>query len=108
LINNIFAGGKSGFQDYDDGTSAPVHGLKSCVIANNTWVLGTQAIPGQTAYGWRHVSSPDASSGSVVQNNLILTTATSDHFIEALAGSGPGISSDYNFYSGAGQFLSGG
>jgi len=108
LINNIFAGGKAGFIDYDDGTTAPVHGLKSCVIANNTWVLGGQAIPGQSSYGWRHTSSPDASSGSVVQNNLFVTAASSDHFVEVLANPSAGINSDYNFYSGPGTFLSGG
>jgi hypothetical protein len=106
VINNIIAGGKSGLLDYDDGTTSPVHGLKNCLIANNTIVLGNQAIPGQSAYGWRHTSSPDASTNSVVQNNLIVTTASSDRFVEALVSSGAGINNDYNFYSGPGVFLS--
>jgi hypothetical protein len=78
------------------------------VIANNTWVLGSQAIPGQSAYVWRHTSSGDTSTGSLLQNNLFLTTVTADHFVEALTSSGPGINDDYNFYGGPGAFLNGG
>jgi hypothetical protein len=112
VLNNIFAGGKFGFVDYDDGTSGVVHGLKNCTIENNTWILGNMAIPGQTSYGWRHLfpdGNADASTASLLENNVFVTTASDDHFAEmGRAGAGPGITLDYNVYSGPGGFLDAG
>ena len=106
MINNIFAGGAFGFVDYDDGTSGVVHGLKNCLLANNTWVLGAAAVPGQQTYGWRHLypcTNPDASVGSFVENDLFSVANAGDHFIEAgQPGAGPGITCDDNLYSGPG------
>lgn len=110
VINNIFAGGKFGFVDYDDGTEGVYHGLKQTLIANNTWVLDSQALPGQAAYGWRHLNqndNPDQSQDGVFQNNLIVSASADDHFIETgMPNAGPGINCDYNAYSGPGRFLS--
>jgi len=106
-INNIFAGCKFGFIDYDDGTTGTVHGLKNCVIANNTFVMGDQAVPQQSSFGWRHgfAGSPDASNNSFVQNNLFLTTSSGDHFIEDGITTAAGITTDYNLYSGPGKWM---
>jgi hypothetical protein len=108
LINNVIVGGKFGFVDYDDGTKVVFHGLKNCLIANNTWVLWNGTFPGQVGYGWRHLysGSKDASANSIVQNNLFAITTMDDHFVEANSpGAGPGIASDYNLFSGPGVFI---
>jgi hypothetical protein len=107
VINNIFAGSKFGFVDYDDGTSGTVHGLKSCLIANNTIVLTDPAVPGQTAYGWRHLFAggpADGSRDSFFQNNLIVVSASADRFIDAGRAGSTGITCDDNLYSGPGGF----
>jgi hypothetical protein len=108
VVNNIFAGAKFGFLDYDDGTSTVHHGLKSCNIENNTWVLGSQSIPGQDGYGWRHLfggSDADTSSNSFIENNIFVASS-GDRFLEmGLSGAGPGITNDYNLYSGPGVFF---
>ena len=111
VINNIFAGGQRGFLDYDDETATQHHGLKNSVIANNTLILGKELMPGNQGYGWSHLlwgGAPDASVSSLVENNIFLiTAATGDNFAAAMeAGAGPGITCDYNLYSGAAQFLS--
>jgi hypothetical protein len=89
-----------------------VHGLKNCLIANNTWVLGSQAISGQQSYVWRHLYpgvNTDASVNSLVANNIIAAASSSDHYVElGDSGTPAGISSDYNLYSGPGQWSSGG
>jgi hypothetical protein len=106
VVNNIFAGGKFGFLDYDDGTSTVHHGLKSCNIYNNTWVLGSQALPGQNGYGWHHLfGGPDSSSSSFIENNVFVVSS-GDRFLEmGVSGAGPGITNDYNLYSGSGVFF---
>ncbi|MGB8293950.1 MAG: right-handed parallel beta-helix repeat-containing protein [Polyangia bacterium] len=111
VINNIFAGGQRGFLDYDDETATQHHGLKNSVIANNTFILGSALMPGNQGYGWSHLlwgGPADASVNSLVENNLFLITANSgDNFVAAMeAGAGPGITCDYNLYSGTAQFLS--
>jgi hypothetical protein len=109
VINNIFAGGKFGFIDYDDGTKTVFHGLKNCTITNNTWVLSSVPVPGQSSFVWRHLfvgANPDASSNSFLQNNIMATAEAMDDFVQAdEAGAGPGITNDYNFYSGPGQWI---
>jgi hypothetical protein len=112
VINNIFAGGKSGLLDYDDGTAVEFHGLKNCLIANNTFILGSTAVPGKEAYVWQHLfqgGNPDASRNSLVQNNIFVTIDPSDGFV-VLTGPGlvQGIICDYNVYSGPGQWRVGG
>jgi len=107
----VFAGGQRGFLDYDDETATQHHGLKNSVIANNTLILGKELMPGNQGYGWSHLlwgGAPDASVSSLVENNIFLiTAATGDNFAAAMeAGAGPGITCDYNLYSGAAQFLS--
>ncbi len=105
VINNIFAGGNFGLDDYDDGTSGPVHhGLKNCVIANNTWILGNTPIPGESSYGWLHTSDGDASQNSILQNNIFVTSTAGDQFAKVAVGAGPGIDNDYNLYSGPGNW----
>jgi hypothetical protein len=106
VINNIFAGVPFGFVDYDDGTKGTVHGLKNCLIANNTFVLAPAAPPGQTLYGWRHeyTGSKDASTNSLVQNNLVAAASADSHFVE-MNGAGMGITVDNNLYSGGGVWL---
>ncbi|MCU1281145.1 MAG: Parallel beta-helix repeat protein [bacterium] len=106
VTNNIFAGVPFGFVDYDDGTQGTVHGLKNCLIANNTFVLAPQAPPGQTLYGWRHeyTGSKDASANSLVQNNIVAVAGAGSHFVE-MNGAGTGIAADHNLYSGGGVWL---
>jgi len=110
VVNNVFAGGKFGFLDYDDGTAAAMsHGLKSCSIVNNTIVLGAPAIPGQSGYGWRHLfadgTTTDSSANSIVENNLIVSATTDDRFIDAgHVNAGAGITCDDNLFSGPAQW----
>jgi hypothetical protein len=102
VINNIVAGGKFQFLDYDDGTSGPnYHGLKSCLIANNTWILGANAVPGQSGYGWMHNVNMETSMASLLENNVFVTAAGDDQFAEVPAATA-GIVLDYNLYFGAG------
>jgi hypothetical protein len=110
VINNIFAGGKRGFLDTPDGDNMG-HGLKNCLVANNTWVISEPAVPGvDVPYGWQHFfegTGPDASTNSFFENNIIAVSTTGDRFVVAsLAGAGPGITNDYNLYSGPGQWTS--
>ncbi|MCU1276636.1 MAG: hypothetical protein JWM53_182 [bacterium] len=108
VINNIIAGGKFHFLDYDDGTSGPDHhGLKSCVIANNTWVLGAVPVPGQTGYGWLHLVDTDNSMASLIQDNVFVTATSDDQFAHVGSAIGPGIDDDYNLYAGPGQWSNG-
>jgi hypothetical protein len=105
VVNNIFMGGKFGFVDYDDGTTGPSrHGLKSCTIANNTWVLGAEAVPGQHSFIWQHEIDPteggDPSTNSILQNNIFATATQVDWFVRAADADGRGIDNDYNIYSG--------
>jgi hypothetical protein len=105
FINNIVAGGKFHFLDYDDGTMGPMHhGLKSCVIANNTWVLGATPVPGQSGYGWLHLVNVDASTASFIQNNVFVTATSDDQFAKVPKATGTGIDNDYNWYAGPGQW----
>lgn len=106
VINNIFAGVPFGFVDYDDGTKGTVHGLKNCLIANNTFVLAPAAPPGQYLYGWRHeyTGTKDASANSLVQNNIFAVATADSHFVE-MNGNGMGITTDHNVYSGGGVWL---
>jgi len=105
VVNNIFVGGKFGFVDYDDGTAAPNrHGLKNCTIANNTWVLGSETIPGQHSFVWLHSIDPteggDPSTNSIIQNNIFATATPADWFTRSADADGRGIDADYNVYSG--------
>jgi hypothetical protein len=77
-----------------------------CLIANNTLVLATTAPPGQTLYGWRHeyTGQKDASSMSLVQNNVFVSQHTDTHFVE-MNGTPSGITADDNVYSGGGVWL---
>ena len=105
FINNIVAGGKFHFLDYDDGTMGPMHhGLKNCVIANNTWVLGATPVPGQSGYGWLHLVNMDASTASLIQNNVFVTATSDDQFAKVPKATGTGIDNDYNLYAGPGQW----
>ncbi len=105
VINNIVAGGKFDFLDYDDGTQGPDHhGLKNCVIANNTWVLGAMPVPGQSGYGWDHLVDTDNSMNSLIQNNVFVTATSDDQFAHVGKAIGSGIDSDYNLYAGPGQW----
>lgn len=104
FVNNIIAGGKFHFLDYDDGTQPPHHGLRNCTIANNTWVLGSVPVPGQTGYGWLHLVDTDTSTGSLFQNNVFVTAASDDQFAKVPKATGPGIDLDYNLYAGPGQW----
>lgn len=104
-INNIFVGGHRGLIDYDDGTVGIHHGLRNCLIANNTFVLSsTPDVTGQTSYCWEHGFSGagDTSINSFLQNNIMLTTSASDLFF--LAPTINGVTTDYNIYSGPGQW----
>ncbi|HVR02769.1 MAG TPA: right-handed parallel beta-helix repeat-containing protein [Polyangia bacterium] len=112
VVNNIFAGGKFGFVDYDDGTSGPSHhGLKNCTIANNTWVLGAEPVPGQHSFVWMHAIDPalgpDQSANSILQNNVFATATPIDWFVRAADADGRGIDADYNVYSGPGTWANG-
>jgi Right handed beta helix region len=110
-VNNIFAGGKYGFLDYDDGTVDSSHGLKNCLIVNNTWILGSEHAHASTGYDWRHTpldNGSDPSSNSILQNNIFATGAAEDDFVEVGKAAGPGINDDYNLYSGPGQWNSNG
>ncbi|HEY2730957.1 MAG TPA: right-handed parallel beta-helix repeat-containing protein [Polyangia bacterium] len=109
VVNNIIAGGKFGFVDYDDGTSGPNHhGLKNCTIANNTWVLGSEVVPGHPSFVWKHALDPtlgpDQSANSIFQNNVFATAASVDWFVRSEDGDGRGIDADYNVYSGPGTW----
>ncbi len=105
VINNIIAGGKFHFLDYDDGTQGPMHhGLKNCTIANNTWVLGSVAVPGQTGYGWLHLVSTDDSMNGLIENNIFVTATRDDQFAKVPATTNAGITLDYNIYAGPGHF----
>jgi hypothetical protein len=106
VVNNISAGGKFQLLDYDDGVSGPnYHGLKSCVIANNTWVLGSVAVPGQSGYGWLHMDTMDSSMASVIENNVFVTAVSDDGFARAPASFNTSVTLDYNRYAGPGQFV---
>jgi hypothetical protein len=112
VVNNIFAGGKFGFVDYDDGTSPPNrHGLKNCTIANNTWILGTETIPAHNSYVWDHSiqanEGGDPSVNSIVENNIFATASSADWVTRAGDADGKGITTDYNVYSGPGTFANG-
>ena len=108
VVNNIFAGGNFGFVDYDDGTQGTHHGLKNCVIANNSWVLGSTPIPNLSEFGWRHGSlggNADASMNSVVENNIIVLPTMNDQFVQmGQAGANAGVTTDYNIYGGPAQW----
>ena len=104
-INNVVAGGKFEFLDYDDGTQGPNHhGLRGCVIANNTFVLGSTPVPGQAGYGWDHLVQTENSANSIIANNVFVTAAMDDEFARVGKGVGPGIALDYNWYAGPGQW----
>jgi len=110
VINNIVVGGDRGIFDYDDGTSGGVgHGLKNDLIANNTFVIGLTPLPGDyPSYGWANGSAPGADTNSFVENNLIAVQNSGDFWVSIYAtGIGPGITCDYNLYSGAGAFATG-
>lgn len=100
VTNNIFAGAERGFLDYYDGTSAADHGLKSCLIANNTWVVSNVPMPGGAGYGWNHQTDPGNDTNSVVENNLIVVQRTGDSFFSASSGVAAGVAVDYNLFSG--------
>ena len=109
VINNVVAGGKFQLLDYDDGTSGPDHhGLKNDVIANNTFVIGSVAVPGQSGYGWDHLVDTDNSMASIIQNNIFVTATSDDNVVHIPAGAGSGIDLDYNIYAGPGQWSVGG
>jgi hypothetical protein len=111
VINNIFAGGKRGFLDYDDGTAVEYHGLKNCLIANNTFILGSTAVPGVGGFGWQHQfqsTTHEASRNSLLQNNIFVTADSSDNFVVFFNPTVPGVTLDYNLYSGPGQWSVGG
>jgi hypothetical protein len=110
VINSIFAGSKFGFVDYDDGTTGTFHGLRDSLIANDTWVLGMGQVPGESSFGWRHLDgggNPDNSVNSSFENVLIAVPEAADFFVDTeMAGAGPGITCDYNLYSGPGSWSS--
>ena len=109
VINNIFAGGKFGLLDYDDGTAGPNHhGLKNDVIANNTFVLGSVPVPGQLGYGWDNLVEMENNSNSIIENNVFVTATSDDQFAHVPVGIGAGIVEDYNLYAGPGSWSSGG
>ena len=109
VINNVVVGGKFHFLDYDDGTQGPDHhGLKNCVIANNTFVLGSVAVPGQKGYGWDHLVDTDNSMNSIIENNIWVTATADDQFAHVGTGIGAGITEDYNIYAGPGAWSVGG
>ncbi len=105
VINNIVVGGKYGFLDYDDGTQGPNHhGLKNCIIANNTFVLNDKEVPGLKGYGWNHLVSPDQSANSIVKNNIFVTSSADDQFAKVAKDVGAGIDNDFNLYAGPGKW----
>jgi len=106
VVNNVFAGGKRGFLDWDDGTIDKGHGLRNCTIANNTFVLANQALTGFPGYAFG--TGALVNDNSIVLNNLMTTTsATDDSFVQVLAaGAGSGITLDYSLYSGPGRWSS--
>jgi hypothetical protein len=102
--NNIFAGSKHQFLDYDDGTGG--HGLKSCSITNNTFIQTDPEVADDEAFGWRHMADSDHSANSVIENNVFVTNQAVDRFADILIGGTTytGILLDYNCYSGPGVF----
>ena len=114
VINNIFVGGKRGLYDYDDGTccngtlpNCNVHGLRNDVIANNTFVLGSQELMGGwQGYGWQNASvMGDTSVNSLFENNLIVTASSDDDMISlGASGANPQVTTDFNLFSGPGVF----
>src|SRR5262249_10189845 len=105
VINNIFAGGNFGFVDYDDGTTGAVkHGLRNCIISNNTWILTNQPVSGNPSYGWRHEVDGEFNMNSVFANNLVVTATAMDRVADVPKGSKPGIDLDYNLYDGPGKW----
>jgi hypothetical protein len=108
VINNVVVGGKYGFLDYDDGTQGSIHhGLRNCVIANNTFVLGAMPIPGASGYGWEHLVDTvdhDNNANSVIENNVFVTASSDDNFAHVGPSISPGIALDYNRYAGPGQW----
>jgi hypothetical protein len=109
VINNIAVGAARALLDYDDGTSGAGHGLKNDTIANNTFVVAEQPMPGgDPSYGWQNASNPGVDTGSVVENNLIVVQHNGDLFELTYASPiGPGITNDYNLYSGMGAWSTG-
>ena len=67
---------------------------------------------GYQGYGWSHLlwgGPADASTNSFVENNVFVVPLSTgdDNFVAAMeAGAGPGITSDFNLYSGTAPFLS--
>jgi hypothetical protein len=108
LTNNIFAGGKRQYLDWDDGTKDQGHGLKNDVIANNTFIAASQAVPdGSRGYGLYPRPNAGKSTNSFVENNVVASIDGTDLFIrDDLTGSTAtaGITLDYNLYSGPGTF----
>jgi hypothetical protein len=108
LTNSIFAGGKRQYLDWDDGTKDGGHGLKNVLIANNTFVAASQAVPdGSRGYGLYTKPNAGKSTNSFVENNLVASIDSTDLFVrDDLTGSGAtaGITLDYNLYSGPGAF----
>jgi hypothetical protein len=109
LINNVVVGGNQALVDYDDGTFGIGHGLKSCLIANNTFVVGTSEYPGRESVGWQNGSLPGADHDSFFQNNIVVTQRSTHLFDQTyVAGPRPGIDVDYNLYSGPGAWWTAG
>jgi hypothetical protein len=108
VVNNILAGGRMGILDYDDGTRGDLHGLRNCVIANNTIIVGTPQSSGDSeTAGFQHMypdTTKENSSNSIVKNNIIATTSAETAFAQMPKGTFAGIDMDYNFYSGPGEW----
>ena len=107
VINNILVGPRA-LVDYDDGTAGVGHGLKNCIVANNTMVVPSWPLPsGDPSYGWSNGSKAGADKASFVQNNLILVQISGSIFEAAGSGIGAGITDDYNLLSGPGTWSTG-
>jgi hypothetical protein len=59
----------------------------------------------RTSHGWQSASNPGVDMGSVVEDNLIVVEHAGDLFEFTYASPiGPGITNDYNLYSGMGTW----
>ena len=67
-------------------------------------MLGSVPVPGQTGYGWLHLVNTDASTASLLQNNIFVSAGAEDQFAKVPLATGPGIDNDYNLYAGPGHW----
>ena len=103
LVNNVVAGGNRGFLDWGDGVLGTTHGLKNDTIVNNTFVMtGETVADGSSAYGLFLQPASGASTGSLIENNIVVNAAGMNARSNVTATSG--ITLDYNAYSTTGLF----